>query len=371
MSLLRLMSSLADRGWKVDLLLTTGGGSLESAIDPRVRVRYLRGRAAGSRFKAARGLGRVGAMGDALVYGYARIQALVRGSVYLLRRYDAAAASLTGMSNFFVRRIVRARVRLHWIRSDLTGCDPTGRIARSFRRTHARIDHYICVSETARRSLVERVPGVAHKAHVIYNLLRPEDMRLRVEAADSPFTGVCASIPKVVTVCRLNDRAKALRRMVSIHRRLAAEGLDFYWFVVGDGPDRAMIEREADDAGLSHRFLLVGHEPNPFRYYAHADLVAMVSYYEGLPGVVNEAKVTGLPVLATRVSGIEEQLIDGVSGRIVENDEEAILDGLRELLTEPAALAALRNSVLPTAIMDDDAKIQALERLISPSPVSP
>lgn len=364
-SVLRLTRLLVDQGWNVELVLTTGGGALEGAVDPRVKLVRLRDRSAGDRWRRASGIrARVAALGDLGAYVAYRLQGMARMLAYALKRYDAVAVSLQGMSTRFAYRVVRSRVRLHWIRSDLAGCDPDGRIMRAIRRDHPAVDWYVCVSRTAKASLDTAVPEVSEKTVVVYNVLGFPDMRERARTSASPYAGF-DDLPKVVTVCRLSDRAKALRRMVRVHRRLRDEGLEFYWFLVGDGEDRAAVQQLVDAAGISDRFVLTGYRSDPFPYYAHADVAAVLSYYEGLSGAVNEAKAAGLPVIATEFSGIREQIIDGANGVVVANEEGAIVAGLRRLLLDAALRARLTNTVLPEELVDDEAKVRRIAGLIA------
>jgi glycosyltransferase involved in cell wall biosynthesis len=77
-----------------------------------------------------------------------------------------------------------------------------------------------------------------------------------------------------------------------------------------------------------------------------------------------EAKVLGKPVIATHFSGVEEQITDGVNGLIVENNEDAIFEGMKRILTDDEFRASLANDNLPQEIMDDDAKVETLRTLI-------
>ena len=80
--------------------------------------------------------------------------------------------------------------------------------------------------------------------------------------------------------------------------------------------------------------------------------------------MINEAKVCGCSVLAVRVSGVEEQLVNGVNGWIVENTETAITDGLRTLLENPARIGATTNTIYSKEIQDDKQKIDRLEDIL-------
>lgn len=364
MSSLRMMRALADRGWRVTLVLTTGGGNLEPMIDPRVEVVRLRPRAYGTRFACTRGLAaRLRALPDLLGYGAMRVVGALRALPFRFRRFDAAAVLLMGTPSHFVRRVVRSGVRAIWVRSDLSGADASGRVVNGLRLAADEIDHFVCVSGVARDSLVAALPESARKAVVIYNIVDPEVIRARAGKGVAPFAPGSASRPVILTVCRLQERSKALLRMVSVCRRLAEQGVDFHWFVAGDGPDRAMFEAAITDQGQGARMTLLGNLENPYPAYLAADLVAMLSRYEGLCGVVNEARILERPLIATKVSGIDEQLRDGVNGLVVENDEDAIVAGMARLLRDPALRARLAAGGYPAALLDDGAKLDRLEAL--------
>lgn len=365
MSTLRLLRALADRGHEITLVLTVGGGLLEGEVDPRVQIIRLRSRSYGQRFISARGAWeRFRQLPDLAAYCLTRAWGGIRMLALLMSKYDAAATLLQGTSTLLMRRFVRARVKGRWIRSDLRGADSSGALARRIATESGDIDCYICVSRIARESLVALVPEAAARAFVVHNILDSERMRSQGQGEGDPYP-LPRKRTRVLTVCRLNDRAKGLLRMVRVHHALAARGYDFDWFVVGDGPDRERVAAAVRSSGLQERFHLVGGASNPFPYYRYADLVAMLSNYEGLCGAVNEAKVMGKPLLATEVSGIREQIEHGRNGWVVANDEASIIEGLALLLDDDDLRAGLTNDYLPPALLDDEAKLEALEALLS------
>lgn len=366
-STLRLMKALADRGWSVTLVLTTGGGQLEPDIDPRVEVVRLRPGSHGSRFVAARGLGaRLKALPDLLAYAIGRFVGATRMVPFFWRRFDSAAVLLHSLSPFFVTRVVRASRRFIWIRNDLKGIDPDGRIAAQLERHAAAVDGYLCVSAVSQQSLLEAVPGARDKSTVIYNILDADGMRALGEGQPDPFPPrPDGKEMRVLTVGRLSDRDKAIFRLVRVARALRDRGLSFRWYLIGDGPDRRTLEQHIAAADMADHIVLLGQASNPFPAYRHADLVAMVSNHEGLCGVINEAKVSGAAVLAVKVSGIDEQLQDGENGWVIENDEQAIIQALSELIRSPDKVARVRNDHYPTPILDDELKLDQIEALFA------
>lgn len=364
MSSLRLMKALADRDWDVTLVVTTGGGNLEPRLDPRIRLFPLRPKGRGHRFSAASGFAaRLKALPDLLAYGVQRLIGEVRALVFLTRRYDAAATLLHGTSTAFIRRRVRADRRLHFIRNDLSKADPTGATAEAISKAEPEIDAYVCVSEVARESLVEAVPESAPSAHVVHNILDPRTMRRRMTQGTPPFCKEPDGTLRLLTVCRLSDSSKGLIRLTRVARKLVDRGHAFRWYVIGEGRDRKKFEAAIRKRRLEKVICLPGRQDNPFPAYAAADVVVLASYFEGLCGMVNEAKVAGRPVVAVRVSGIDEQLVDGKNGLIVDNDEDALVEGLDRVLSDSALRARLTNDWLPAALLDDGAKLDQLEAL--------
>nr|WP_297099322.1 glycosyltransferase [Thermomonas sp.] len=331
-STLRLLRGLADRGCEVHLVLSVRGGRLEPEIDPRVVVHHLRDMV--GVFPA-----RIGGIGDAgrfviaaVKWSWGHVQEEWRSRRFANMRMDAAIAGLAGMSPRFICRAVAARKRFVFIRND-PAVDTRGRWAARIRDFHTRIDGYICVSAFVEDAMASAFPAIRKKLVTIYNLLAPEQMRQGLNAGIHPF-GDAPGVIRLLSVCRLEESQKALLRMVEVHRRLLDAGLPHEWHVLGDGPDRGMLEQAIEAQGVAETFKLHGSITNPFPYYKHADICAVLSRFEGLCGVVNEARVLERPVIATRFAGVVEQIDDGVNGLIVEQDVDAICAGLASLLRD-------------------------------------
>lgn len=120
--------------------------------------------------------------------------------------------------------------------------------------------------------------------------------------------------------------------------------------VIGDGPLRHSLERQARDAGLAGRIRFVGSLPHEAlaRALASADIFCAPSVIEtsgdreGLPTVICEASASALPVVATRVSGIPEVVIEGTTGRLVaERDPVALSAAISGLVANPEERARL------------------------------
>ena len=89
--------------------------------------------------------------------------------------------------------------------------------------------------------------------------------------------------------------------------------------VLGDGPQRAMLERKAASLGISDRvrFLGPGTRADVLTLFRAADAVLVTSAWENLPHTVLEALAVGTPVIATAVGGVPEVVVDGENGLLV------------------------------------------------------
>ena len=362
----KLMTAFCNRGWEVTLLLTTGGGDFEHALDDRVKVIYLRSEKFGSKFVEAKGIKKVFQVYDLLGYG---LQVLREKWVLFMlrdREYQAGIVSLTGRSPHVLIKYINCRTRLHIIRNDVSGFGQIDlkKVKAAIEPYYQNINQYICVAGQTKKSLLAAFPFLEQKTTVIYNLLEPQRMIDALEGVTDPYSSYKSDTIKVITVCRLNDKAKGLLRMIKVHRKLLDQGVNHLWFVVGEGKDRKLIEESILENDVKESFILLGHRDNPYPYYHYADVSAILSYYEGFCGTVNEAKVMGKPVIATRFSGIREQIVEGKNGVVVANSEDAIVQGFAKLLRDRDMLDEITNDFLPVTVIDDGKKIETLEKLI-------
>jgi glycosyltransferase involved in cell wall biosynthesis len=130
----------------------------------------------------------------------------------------------------------------------------------------------------------------------------------------------------VGTVCRLvddsNKRVSDLIRAVAL---LANTVPRLRLLVVGDGLQRPMLEELAASLAVRERIVFAGHREDVGNCYVAMDVFALVSRNEGFGLVAPEAMFCGLPVLATRVGGLVDIVLDGVTGVLVPPCEPAAI----------------------------------------------
>lgn len=148
----------------------------------------------------------------------------------------------------------------------------------------------------------------------------------------------------ILSVGKLHE-VKGQTYLVEACRLLVEAGIDVVCTLVGDGPDRGAIARQIADSGLDGHVKILGERDRvqvaALLGKAHAVAAPSVptksGKREGIPVVLMEAMSAGVPVVASRLSGIPELVEDEVTGLLVPpRDPTALAHALRRLHDEPA-----------------------------------
>jgi glycosyltransferase involved in cell wall biosynthesis len=124
------------------------------------------------------------------------------------------------------------------------------------------------------------------------------------------------------------------------HRYLleaAVEIPEAVFVLVGDGPERAALEKQVHQLKLEDRVLFFGFRNDIQNWLSACDLFVLPSLYEGLPIAVLEAMAAGKPVIATDIPGNREAVVDGLTGCLVApQDPRSLAVAIRSLLADSA-----------------------------------
>lgn len=200
-------------------------------------------------------------------------------------------------------------------------------------------DRFIYVADAQRRFYRDqrgfRLDG---RTQVIYNGINhlrfdPDGVEpVKREAlgipADAPIVGITA-------VLREEKAHEVLLRALPVIDR-HVEGTHI--LIVGDGPERPKIERLAAELGIQERVVITGFRQDVERLLPLFNVMALCSdpVAETCPLSVLEAMSMGKPIVATRVSGLPELVVEGETGHLVDiRDHEALGDRIGRLLADP------------------------------------
>lgn len=123
---------------------------------------------------------------------------------------------------------------------------------------------------------------------------------------------------------------------------LRSEGLRFQLLLIGDGPQRAQLEKLCDGLKLTDMVRFMGYVHNGCSFIAASDLLVLASRMEGQPIVLLEAMAAGVPVVATSVGGVPEIIFGGRNGLLIPPDDAgALARAIRDVLTDSSLASRL------------------------------
>lgn len=232
----------------------------------------------------------------------------------------------------------RTVTTLHGTDITLLGSDPSYRRVIAF--SVERSDGLTAVSESLRRDTIKAL-GIQRDIRVIPNFLncsefrRHSDPEFRVWACPpARFDSLVVHISNFRPVKRVGVVLDIFRRMrESVRARLV---------MIGDGPDRAELEREVEREGLHEAVEFVGERPDFMRWLSVADLMLLPSIQESFGLAALEAMACEVPVVASRIGGLPEVIQDGATGYLCEPDDIA---GMAARGVEVCRDAALRGRI--------------------------
>jgi putative peptidoglycan lipid II flippase len=215
------------------------------------------------------------------------------------------------------------RVYDHWL------CRPFS--AWSLRRAAV----VVAVSDYLRCQIVADLPALAARVEVIRNGVRypPAPPAAPARRGRTPL--------RIGLVARLEPRKGVDRALAALARVAAPRSgidvdldVDLELDIVGDGPCRRALQRQAIALGLEGRVRFWGYRCDPETVIAQTDAVLCSSRTEGLSVALLEAMALGRPVIAVPVGGVPEIVADGHSGWLARDNS---IDALAAALTAAAA----------------------------------
>ena len=210
---------------------------------------------------------------------------------------------------------------------------------RSYREAAASYGHFdrvVGVSRTVEEAFREVFPEIKNTT-VLYNTNNSDEI---VRLAQDPVENLFQPEElKLVGIGKLAP-VKAFDRFIRIHARLRREGYPVHSYILGEGTLRPELEDLVQELGMGESFTFLGYQTNLYKYLAKCDLFVCSSLSEGFSTAATEALIVGTPVCTVEVSGMKEMLGENNEwGIVTENDEEALYQGIKSLLDDPALLA--------------------------------
>lgn len=251
--------------------------------------------------------------------------------------YHAAISFLT--PHYIVANNVKADRKICWIHTDYSNVavdqDSEFKMWRQF-------DYIVAISATVKKSFISVFPQLSERVTVIENILPQQFIR---KQAEERIVLAENSTINLLSIGRFSY-PKNFDNIPDICRRLVEGGLNVTWYLIGYGPDEALIRQKIIRSGMQEHVIILGKKDNPYPYIRACDLYVQPSRYEGKCVAVREAQMLGKPVVITDYSTSSSQLENDVDGVIVRLDNAQCAAGIADLLRDPYKMERLKKNCL-------------------------
>ena len=168
-------------------------------------------------------------------------------------------------------------------------------------------------------------------------------------------------------ISRLEPR-KGHEYFIEAARNILSKDVKAKFVIVGDGENRAELQRMVNDLGIGAGVVFTGFRDDIEDVLSSLDVVVLTSLWEGLPRVLVQAAVVGKPIVSFAVEGASEVVADGVNGYLVPlRDTEQLCTRILHLISDPerAKQMGLEGRSIITGDWETTAMVTKIEELYS------
>ncbi len=198
-----------------------------------------------------------------------------------------------------------------------------------------RVDGVVAISRSVLDCLLEA--GVNRRSiRLIYSGIDPVPFRALLSDEQR------ANDTAVIAMLAVLEERKGHRFLLDAARVLKDRGRRIRYVFAGDGSHKAQLQSIVQTLGLEEEVSFVGFVKDVPKFLSSIDILVLPSLYEGLGVAALEGMAAGKPVVATRVGGLAESIVDGETGFLVPSrDGVALADAIERLVADPSLARAM------------------------------
>lgn len=187
------------------------------------------------------------------------------------------------------------------------------------RLTTGLLTRHIAISKAIQEFIISRYRSAREKTEVIYSGVNVNKFLISKRSLKDPNSPIITfgAIGRLVPQKGFSVLIKALQRI---------DSTNYLCLIAGEGPLRSSLQAEIDAAHLSDRVKLIGIQKDVTSFLSSLDFFVMPSIWEGLGLVAMEAGLAGLPIVASRVDGLQEIVDDKTGFLVPPSDAQALAD---------------------------------------------
>ena len=338
--LVNLVNNINRNEFDISVTVLFGGGINEQFLKPDIK------------FKA---------VWPKMIPGNSKLMKLVSPKqlhkIVVKENYDIEVSYLEGPSARVISGCQNKNTKLiSWIHGEqksLKKVSESFRSKKEAKKCYEKFDQTICVSETVKKDFCKLL-NYQRPCCVFYNTVESNKI---IEKSKEPVPELESDkFFKLIAVGSLKT-IKGYNRLLHIIFRLKQENKKIRLYVLGIGPQEKELKEYVEKKGLKENIIFLGYQTNPYKYVAKSELFVCSSFAEGFSTAATEALIVGTPVCTVNVSGMKEMLgEDNEYGIVTENSEEALYEGIKNIVDDPKKLkhykrmAQIRGKIFNTQI---------------------
>ena len=181
-------------------------------------------------------------------------------------------------------------------------------------REYSEFDKIACCSDSVRERFI---CGANISKNKVYTLRNFYDFDIVKLANDKPYVygDNCINLLSVARLSSEKGIDKAIDALYATGRS------DINYYIVGDGPQKKLLQEKIKEYHMEKQIFLLGEQQNPYRYMINADYLLVPSLHEAAPMVFDEANILKLPLISSNTTSANE-LVQNDNGRIYDNFDE-------------------------------------------------
>lgn len=275
--------------------------------------------------------------------------------------YDCVIAYQESIATQFVSEI-QADKKIAWVHNDFDnvlcicgGIDAMNKLYSSF-------DTIVCVSKAGQKNFRDGLTFDPHHIEYVYNTLDTYKIQanalISIDQVLHKDSIVLQKLREKKTIKFVSSgrmvRQKRFDRAILAAKELKSMGVDFYWFIIGDGELFSDMSEMIVSEKLEDCVFLTGGLKNPFPVVNACDIFVLTSDFEAHPMVANEALILGKPVISTDFESASEVVVHEYNGLISKRDPEYIATTCRNLVENKSLFERLKRNAIEFVYQNDD-----------------
>ncbi|MEZ9927501.1 glycosyltransferase [Vibrio breoganii] len=269
--------------------------------------------------------------------------------------YDVVVSFQEGVATDFASRI-ECDNKIAWIHCDYSRY--LSAVNRDELATYNRFSSIVCVSSYTKDVFVNIYPSLTDKTVAIHNLIDTRYIKLKSKEVIN--LELNPNVDVIVSLGRL-DKVKRFEKIPEIAKELVSVGLNFKWYIIGDGKEYDRIRANIKMLGLEDYVKLTGALENPYPLISQSKILVCTSSSEACPNVINEAKTLSIPIISADFGSSYEMLDNGRHGYITSIDR--IGDEIKKFLSDKEKYLLIKDN-LKTEEYNNQLLLEEIYRLI-------